>query len=183
MPDLCYILGGMQHIFEYQGNTFTLDLAGSGKVYTATVDGKTVSVELVRSEGNRLDLLINGQACSAYVTRDGAKRWVTVNGQTFVLANPGQVSNTDAHSSKLSGELTAQMTGVVRAVLAAQGEPVKKGQTLAVIEAMKMENKLVAPFDGVVKMLRIKVGQTVEREQVLIEITASDEKSSGLPLS
>ena len=45
-----------------------------------------------------------------------------------------------------------------------------KGQTLLVLEAMKMEIRIQAPMDGVVKKLLVKQGQTVEREQVLVEI-------------
>ena len=65
---------------------------------------------------------------------------------------------------------------MVRAVLVTEGEQVRKGQTLAVIEAMKMENKLSAPFDGTVKKINLVVGQTVEREQALIEIIRESEQ-------
>jgi biotin carboxyl carrier protein len=50
------------------------------------------------------------------------------------------------------------------------GDAVTKGQTLLVIEAMKMEIRIQAPMDGVVKTLSVKQGQIVEREQVLVEI-------------
>ena len=69
-----------------------------------------------------------------------------------------------------AGELTAPMPGQVRAVNVIEGESVMKGQTLMVLEAMKMEIRIQSPMDGVVKSLAVKVGQTVEREQVLVEI-------------
>jgi len=50
------------------------------------------------------------------------------------------------------------------------GEAVTKGQTLIVLEAMKMEIRVQAPRDGIVKKLFVKQGQTVEREQMLVEI-------------
>jgi len=59
---------------------------------------------------------------------------------------------------------------VIRAVNVSEGESVTKGQTLLVLEAMKMEIRVQAPVDGVVKKLFVKQGQTVEREQMLIEI-------------
>ena len=62
------------------------------------------------------------------------------------------------------------MPGQVRAVNVSEGEAVVKGQTLAVLEAMKMEIRIQSPADGKVKKLYIKQGQTVEREQTLIEI-------------
>ena len=62
------------------------------------------------------------------------------------------------------------MPGQVRAVNVSEGDAVTKGQTLLVLEAMKMEIRVHAPRDGVVKKLLVKQGQTVEREQILIEI-------------
>jgi biotin carboxyl carrier protein len=62
------------------------------------------------------------------------------------------------------------MPGQVRAVNVSEGDDVKKGQTLIVLEAMKMEMKIEAPSDGVVKSLLVKAGQTVEREQMLIVV-------------
>ena len=53
-----------------------------------------------------------------------------------------------------------------------------KGQTLLVLEAMKMEIRIQAPRDGKVMKLFVEQGQTVEREQILIEI---DRTSHGDP--
>ena len=63
------------------------------------------------------------------------------------------------------------MPGQVRAVNVSEGDSVTKGQTLLVLEAMKMEIRIQSPMDGAVKKLLVKHGQTVEREQMLIEIT------------
>ena len=65
------------------------------------------------------------------------------------------------------------MPGQVRAVNVAEGESVTKGQTLLVLEAMKMEIRIQAPRDGKVAKLFVQQGQTVEREQMLIEIEES----------
>jgi acetyl-CoA/propionyl-CoA carboxylase biotin carboxyl carrier protein len=69
-----------------------------------------------------------------------------------------------------SGRLTAPMPGQVRTVNVTVGEAVTKGQTLLVLEAMKMEIRIQAPSDGVVERLAVEQGETVEREQVLAEI-------------
>jgi biotin carboxyl carrier protein len=132
---------------------------------------KTVDVEILQTKDGKLDLLIGGQRVRAYVSSEHAKYWVTVNGQTFVLTKPAA----GAHKSgsghhHAAGELTAPMPGQVRAVNVAEGESVTKGQTLLVVEAMKMEIRIQAPREGTVKKLFVKQGQTVEREQILIEI-------------
>ncbi len=62
------------------------------------------------------------------------------------------------------------MPGQVRAVNVKEGDAVTKGQTLLLLEAMKMEIRVQSPRDGLVKKLYVQQGQTVEREQLLVEI-------------
>jgi biotin carboxyl carrier protein len=62
------------------------------------------------------------------------------------------------------------MPGQVRAVNVSEGEAVVKGQTLMLLEAMKMEIRIQAAMDGQVRKLFVVQGQTVEREQALVEI-------------
>lgn len=164
----------MKQTYEYRGKTFSIDLSSSGKVYQVNLEGRTIAVELVHIDGAQIDLLFDGRLTRAVVTRDGQKRWVTVNGQTLLLVNSVESRKTNAHVGHQAGQLLASMPGVVRALPVAQGDHVLKGQTLAVLEAMKMENKLTAPFDGLVKKLMINIGQSVERDQILMEIALAD---------
>jgi pyruvate carboxylase len=62
------------------------------------------------------------------------------------------------------------MPGQVRSVAVGAGDMVKSGQTLVVLEAMKMEIRIQALRDGKVKALHVTQGQSVEREQILIEM-------------
>ncbi|HEX9388274.1 MAG TPA: biotin/lipoyl-containing protein, partial [Anaerolineales bacterium] len=142
----------------------------SGKSYRATIGEKTVDVEILRAKDGKLDLLIDGKRVTAYVSSDNAKRWVTVNGQTFVLTKPAAGAQRRGAGHDHASELAAPMPGQVRAVNVAEGESVTKGQTLLVLEAMKMEIRIQAPRAGKVMKLLVKQGQTVEREQILIEI-------------
>ena len=150
-------------------NDITLDISSNGKAFTLTVDNKTIQAEVLQAENGKLKLLIDGQHITAYVSSDNAKRWVTVNGQTFVLTKSSGAPK-GGHTQHVAGELTAPMPGQVRAVNVSEGDAVTKGQTLLVLEAMKMEIRVQSPQDGIVKKLLVKQGQTVEREQILIEI-------------
>jgi biotin carboxyl carrier protein len=62
------------------------------------------------------------------------------------------------------------MPAQVRAVEAAEGDQVEKGQTLLLLEAMKMEIRIKAPSSGKVKRMLVKTGQTVDRNEILAEI-------------
>jgi acetyl/propionyl-CoA carboxylase alpha subunit len=153
--------------FDYNSQFFPIDLTPSGKSYRATIGDKTVDVEILLAKDGQLELLIDGERVIAYVSSDNAKRWVTVNGRTVMLTKVSGAKRSGAGQDHAS-ELAAPMPGVVRGVNVGEGESVTKGQTLMVLEAMKMEIRIQAPFDGVVKSLAVKVGQTVEREQILI---------------
>jgi len=150
-------------------NDITLDISSNGKTFILTLDDKTIQAEVLQAENGKLNLLIDGQHITAYVSSDNAKRWVTVNGQTFVLTKSSGMRR-GGHAHHAAGELTAPMPGQVRAVNVSEGDAVAKGQTLLVLEAMKMEIRVHAPRGGVVRKLFVKEGQTVEREQRLIEI-------------
>ena len=61
------------------------------------------------------------------------------------------------------------MPGMVLNILVAEGQQVKKGDSLLVLEAMKMENVLKSPTDGVIKKVVATKGTAVEKNQLLIQ--------------
>lgn len=75
-----------------------------------------------------------------------------------------------AKVSKAVNDIKAPMPGLILEVNVVEGQEVKQGDYLLVLEAMKMENTLTAPRDGVVKKLPIKQGQTVDKNQLLVEM-------------
>jgi biotin carboxyl carrier protein len=158
--------------FDDNAQSMSIDLMPSGKSYRATIGEKTVNVEVIQSKDGRLDLLIDGKRVTAYVSSDNTKRWVTVNGQTLVMTKSSGAKPRSASHDHAS-ELIAPMPGVVRSVNISEGDAVTRGQTLLLLEAMKMEIRVQAPRDGMVKKLFVRHGQTVEREQILIEIEES----------
>jgi len=146
----------------------TIELNPSGDQYIAVMDGKAVIVEVIRAANGRMGLLIDNQHVTAYVSADKAQRWVTINGRTVVLTKTSGAKQGVRHDH--AGGLIAPMPGQIRSVAVNVGDPVKKGQTLLTMEAMKMEIRIQALNDGVVKVVYVKQGQTVEREQILIEV-------------
>ena len=80
------------------------------------------------------------------------------------------VTPTAAKASATSANaLTTPMSGTVVKVFVSAGDDVKSGETLLVLEAMKMETEVTAPKDGKVKSVDVAVGDAVQGGQVLIE--------------
>lgn len=75
----------------------------------------------------------------------------------------------DAATSQKVADLKAPMPGLVIDIRVEEGQEIKKGDPLVVLEAMKMENILKAAADGVVKKISIKKGQAVEKNTVLVQ--------------
>jgi len=66
--------------------------------------------------------------------------------------------------------IKAVIPGVITEIKVFAGKPVRQGDTLAVLEAMKMLNRILAPQDGIIKTIHVKTGEKVSKGQILIEI-------------
>jgi biotin carboxyl carrier protein len=66
--------------------------------------------------------------------------------------------------------LKSPMPGLVVAVPVGEGQEVKKGQVLIILESMKMQNELKAPRDGKIHKVRVKSGESVEQKQTLLSV-------------
>ena len=62
------------------------------------------------------------------------------------------------------------MPGLVVAVLIEEGQEVKKGQVMLILESMKMQNELKAPRDGTIHKVKVKAGESVEQKQTLLSM-------------
>ncbi|MBA2421733.1 MAG: acetyl-CoA carboxylase biotin carboxyl carrier protein subunit [Chitinophagales bacterium] len=71
---------------------------------------------------------------------------------------------------KKVNNIKAPMPGLVLKLIVTEGEEIKKGDSVLILEAMKMENIIKAPGDGKIKSIKVKVKEAVEKNQVLLEL-------------
>lgn len=84
-----------------------------------------------------------------------------------------QIAKFDSHESTSVAKITAPMPGLVVKVLVNEGLPVKKGDKVVIIEAMKMENALLSPISGYIKKVFVQEeGKPVEKGALLVEISS-----------
>ena len=99
---------------------------------------------------------------------------IKVNGNSYSLTIKNQLDQLlkqlgmDNLAANKILQIKAPMPGLVLNVLAIEGAEVKKGDSLLVLEAMKMENMIKSPTDGVIKKIAVKQGDKIEKNELLI---------------
>lgn len=152
-------------------------LAVDGKRYLVT-NGQEDAISLHWIAQNETELVFE---------YDGVRQTCTyvLSGQTVYLKHNdthGQITDLSQQpkatsESAGSGRIQASMDGAIVAVDTEVGRPVQKGQTLVVLEAMKMEHPLKADCAGTVRTIHIQAGQQVKNRQLLVEIDTDGEIS------
>jgi biotin carboxyl carrier protein len=145
-----------------------------GERYRITVDGRPYEVQAHRPEHGSINLSINGRRLRATVAHDGLRRHVALaSTKRYVVQQPDPRARQRRRGpGAAEGGLEAAMPGQVLDVLVRAGDTVTRGQTLVLLEAMKMELRIAAPLDGQVRAVHCAAGQVVERGQILIELQA-----------
>jgi len=161
-------------IFSYQhsGQIYAvrLDRAPDGR-YSATINERSFAVDAQPLKDGGWLLTIGGARVTVYGAAAGNQRYLHLNGQSYTLSVP-DARGKRRSSAAAVGDLTAQMPGQVVDVLVAEGDAVTAGQTLMLLEAMKMQIRVSAPQEGRVRRLLVGKGMVVERGQLLAEIEA-----------
>lgn len=132
----------------------------------ARLDGREFLV--VRDGDGRVRVTSN-RTVTAWTTSSGASRWVYVDGKVYELADPGPEERTRGRSHH--GSLAAPMPATVRRVLVSVAERVQPGDTLLLLEAMKMELPIRATETGIVSAVNCREGELVQPGVPLVEIS------------
>ena len=153
--------------FAVGERVFTVDAVMHPGHAMVTVDGRTHRVAVKPPEGDRLQVALDEETYFAHAGRLGERlSVVTPQGRYELdLVDPFHYEPADALPD---ARLTALMPGRVVKVSVKAGDPVKKGQALMILEAMKMEHTIVSPRDGVVDRVAFAENQLVPADAVLI---------------
>jgi len=165
----------MKYVAIVNGKQRAVEIASVDGSYRLTIDGKSFTVDLFRPGPQCISMLIEGQAYEVGLGKDGNHFSVYFYNDTIELdlfdARKFQASNT-VRSSSSSGPLKilAPMPGKIVKVAVQEHSTVKEGDSLLIMEAMKMQNELKAPRDGTIGRVRVKSGETVEQKQTLLSV-------------
>lgn len=164
----------MKYITEVEGKQYIVEIVDdkhirvNDKLYE--IDFETVSGQPVYS------LIVDGKSHESYVYQDEDTWQVLLHGRLY------PVTVEDEREKRLraaagggvaeTGEfhLRAPMPGLVVTIPVTEGQEVKRGQVILILESMKMQNELKSPRDGTIGRIRVKPGESVEQKQTLLSV-------------
>jgi biotin carboxyl carrier protein len=141
------------------------------KNFKFTINGNVYEVGVEAAENGKSNVNVNGKSYVVEVEADVM--------QATAVRRP--VVAPAAPSKKVSGVMKSPLPGKVIKVLVAEGQVVKRGDTLMVIESMKMENNIAAQNDGVVRSIMVSADQSILQGDPLLEFEAVGQEPAPAP--
>lgn len=163
----------MKYVTIINERRFEIEVDNDGRVL---IDGAERDVDFLNLGGSLFSLITENKSFEAVIDDDEGRIDVMMRGRLFeaqvlderamlLMQRRGGLTTT-------SGEVLAPMPGLIVEVTAALGGEVAKGETVIILESMKMQNELKSPIDGFVRAIHAAAGQAVEKNQLLVEIKA-----------
>ncbi len=152
--------------------------------YIFQIGAKEYKADLLDLSGEAALVMVNGQEYRVELKQIGAARASSLEVRRDTQAKPAAavaavpggappVAASMPSSGQQSNVVKTPLPGLVQAVKVAVGDRVSLGQTVVVMEAMKMENQIVATCDGTVRKVFVQKGANVSEGDPLVEIERS----------
>jgi biotin carboxyl carrier protein len=145
-----------EHIVKYKNKPVKANIVEQDGFTFIVVNNKKYPVEILEKNQNRYEVLINNVSYTFFIeTPFSYTRRKMLNEQK-------QTTKTEV--------ITAPIPGKIVDVLVDENQQVREGDTLVILEAMKMQNEITSHVSGKVKKIMIKKNDTVLKDDVLLEI-------------
>lgn len=163
----------MKYVTMVSGKQFEIEIERDG---TILVNGQRREVDFLALGPSQYSLLTNMLSHNLVIEEREGEVQVLMRGRLFaskvlderalLMAQRAGAGLADTGEASIK----SPMPGLVVAVSVEVGQTVKAGQTVLILESMKMQNELKAPRDGVIQAVHVTAGQSVEQNKVLVTI-------------
>jgi biotin carboxyl carrier protein len=167
----------MKLLADIAGEKHELRIKREGERVFAEIDGRAVELDVRDTESGGYLLIVDGRVYDCRVSRQPAqpeKALVHVRNHVYTVALADtkrlRAAESAATHNDGSAQIVAQMPGKVVRVHVEAGAQVEAGDSLLVVEAMKMQNEMKSPKAGTVTVLNAKAGETVNAGELLAVI-------------
>jgi geranyl-CoA carboxylase alpha subunit len=164
---------GCSLILDYNETSHAVTLAESDNNFTVSVNDQSTSFTLAAITESACTIVSNNLRRRCTFAKQDTTVYLDDGNGHFIFTDITHMPAAAGGSG--SGQVKASMDGAIVDVLVKAGDVVAVGQTLVVLEAMKMEHQLKAGISGVVEAVNAAVGQQVKSKQVLVVVAASEE--------
>ncbi len=143
------------------------------------VNGLAQQTDIVKTSENRFHVLLNNKSFEIELLskdENGKQLDLVINGKRKKVAVESEMDallksmGLDKAMAVKNNDVKAPMPGLVLRILVSEGQAVKKGEGLLVLEAMKMENILKSHTDGSIKKIHVAEKTAVDKNQILLEL-------------
>ena len=152
--------------------TARLEVSGKDGLYRVTLDGRVLECDVREVDGTFLSLLVDGRSYEVALEGRGGRYTALVRGDVVPLELAEATRGMAAPRKGPSGPVNvmAPMPGRLVRILVTEGQEVRAGEGLVVVEAMKMENELRSPRAGRVARIHAQERQAVETGALLVTV-------------
>jgi biotin carboxyl carrier protein len=156
-------------LFSLNGKTYEFSIVRRKPQLVVAVDGKEYTVNELLSPKGISTLLINNKPYEFRKATDGDKIYLAHNGIQYVVDYEDPLAPS---KNEIAGEntLVATMPGVVVEVRTASGSTVTTGETLMIVESMKIQTNIVAPRDGEIDEIHIGNNEAFDKGAALLSL-------------
>lgn len=142
-----------------------------------SIDGGLLDWDVNKIDERQYHIISNNKSFNAEVVkvdREANEVSLKINGKSVTVSLQDKLSllleslGMDMVASTKVNDVKAPMPGLILEIQIKEGDEVKKGDPIMILEAMKMENVLKSPGDGKVKSIKVKKGDSVEKNEVLV---------------
>ena len=161
----------MHHAFKLGDADYNVELSRSADAYRLHIGDRILPINLDTGADGRAWLTLGDRHLEVVIATRGDDLFIHLEGETYQLRyqHPLDRLAAQAHGSADDG-VRAPMPGSIVAVHVKPGDTVTKGQTVLVMESMKMETTIAAPRSGVVQLVQFEKGQTFDRDALLLSL-------------
>lgn len=159
--------------YEHENHVYNVTTERREKYYFITYDNAEYRVEAEETRPGQLKIKVGDRLIKAVITEGEKEKFVFVDGDVFKV-KPVELTATRKPKKKDEGDLSSPISGKVVKVKVKNGDSVKKGDILIVIEAMKMEYIIRAPYNGKVKKVNFKEKDQIEIGQNTVDLNKKE---------
>lgn len=163
----------MKFVAVCEGKQVPMEVLKRDGVYYLTLGEKSFTVDAIQQDRQFLSLLVAGKSYKAGIEKRGNSFSIYFYNDTIELDlfearkfRAAEVTKKSHPSGPLN--VLSPMPGKIVKIAVSEQSPVKEGDSLLIMEAMKMQNELKAPKSGIVKQVYVKEGEPVLQQQILI---------------